>query len=343
MQKGRGVRSEGTDALGKEIDEINARLDAVEAKDREQDGRLDALEEGGETPEPPDPPQPSYDYPDETNSGCSGSLTNYTGPMWISENNTVIENKRINGDLGVGAKSVKLKNCEVNPKGPWGIDGGYADGMILENVTVNGPSTGDSAVYLGDNGQAIGCKFSKYVNGLIFGGGTGLLEDCLIYNLRGPADGHFDGAVPRGGGLSLQENGEQVDGIPQDGVIIRHNTIISRDTSCIFMKPDFGPISNVTIEDNQLLQDPNVDDPTSYTIYSVTDPSMPPINGVKILNNKIQKGRYGYADISNNEIEWSGNVDYDTGQPIPQPAVSKQMHKTAQEHRPVLRKKGAKP
>jgi hypothetical protein len=185
---------------------------------------------------------------------------------------------------------------------------------------VNGPARNDSAVYMGTNSVARRLKTVGYVNGVIFGGGTQLLEDSLIWKLGGAADEHFDGCVPRGGGFNVQENGQQVDGIPQKGVTIRHNTIYGRDTSCIFCKPDFGPVVDLLIENNQLLADPE-NGASGYPIYAVTNPSMPPIEGVVVRNNKIQKGRYGYASLEDNDPVWEGNVDYDTGKAIPKPDI----------------------
>lgn len=320
-------KSEGTDALSDEIDalvakdqEQDARLNDIDTMMAEMNERLSALEKDNPDPPDPNPEPPMSDYPDENNTGAQGELEDYRGPMRISTNGAVIENQRINGDFAVGAKDVVIRNCEINPTGPWGLDASGADNCLLEAVTVTGKDRNDSAVYMGTNSVARRLKLSGYVNGLIFGGGTQLLEDSLIYKLGGAPDEHFDGCVPRGGGFSVQENGKQVDGIPQVGVTIRHNTIYGRDTSCIFCKPDFGPVTDLLIEDNQLLGDPEAG-PSGYPIYAVTNPSMPPIKGVVVKNNKIQKGRYGYASLEDNDPEWSGNVDYDTGEEIEKPEI----------------------
>lgn len=322
------IKSEGTDALSQEIDELVA-------KDQEQDQRLDAIEarldalegDGGDGPTPPDPEPPSGDYPDESNTGAKGTLTDHNGDYSLSNGQT-LQDKRIRGTLRVSGKGCKVLNVEVVPTGPWGIDAEWGDGTLFEDVTVVGPARNDSAIFLGDNATARRVKTSGYENGIIFGGGRGLLEDSLVWKLRAGAEGHYDAVVPRGGGSGHPE---------QNGVTIRHNTLYSWDTSNIFMKPDFGSISNVVIEDNQLLNDTNGSKP-SYPIYSVTNPSMPPITGVVIRNNKIQKGAYGYASFEDNDPVWEGNVDYDTGQTIPKPQVQKADARAQQAKHPPRQK-----
>ncbi|MGB3832115.1 MAG: right-handed parallel beta-helix repeat-containing protein, partial [Mesorhizobium sp.] len=84
--------------------------------------------------------------------------------------------------------------------------------------------------------------------------------------------------------------------------------------SDIFIKNDFGPISNVTVRGNLLLGD------SGYPIYVDGRASGGPITGVSILDNHIEKGGYGYYSVDDSRPAISSNVEFPRGL-MPQPGV----------------------
>jgi len=240
---------------------------------------------------------PITGFPDANSTGVpSGTtLTAYTGPMTITKAGTVIEGQIINGSLTILAPDVIIKNCVIVYRGTWGIDAEGAKNITIQNCDITGPgysSTANAAI-LG-SGTFIGNDISKSENGIVLTGGASTVRGNYIHDLQAAgSDPHYDGISVQGG---------------QNGVLIEANTIIGRDTSDIFIKNDFGPISNVTVRGNLLLGD------SGYPIYVDGRASGGPITGVSILDNHIEKGGYGYYSIDKSSPVLSGNTEYLHGQ-----------------------------
>jgi hypothetical protein len=69
------------------------------------------------TPTPtatPTAPPPSSGWPDASNTGWSGTLTAYTGPLTITTPGTVIDSKIVTGTLLIRAANVTVTNSQVN-------------------------------------------------------------------------------------------------------------------------------------------------------------------------------------------------------------------------------------
>src|SRR4051794_5253077 len=69
------------------------------------------------------------------------TLANYTGPMTITTDGTVIENKIFNGSLTVKAANVTIKNCIIQNFGTWGIEGEKSPNLHVEYCDIIGPGT----------------------------------------------------------------------------------------------------------------------------------------------------------------------------------------------------------
>jgi len=229
------------------------------------------------------------------------TLTAYTGPMTITKAGTVIEGQIINGSLTILAPDVIIKNCVIVYRGTWGIDAEGAKNITIQNCDITGPgysSTANAAI-LG-SGTFIGNDISKSENGIVLTGGASTVRGNYIHDLQAAgSDPHYDGISVQGG---------------QNGVLIEANTIIGRDTSDIFIKNDFGPISNVTVRGNLLLGD------SGYPIYVDGRASGGPITGVSITANYVQKGGYGYYSVDDSRPAISSNVEVPRGL-MPQPGV----------------------
>ena len=129
-----------------------------------------------------------------------------------------------------------------------------------------------------------------------------MVEANYIHDLNNTVEGHPDGISVQGA---------------QNGTIIRDNHIEACGTSAIFLKCDFGPIVNTTVQHNRLKNMPTAK--YAFPLYSVigpkgtggTSPGAP--TGTVFKDNVIQKGQYGGYWAIDGSVAISGNVDYDTG------------------------------
>jgi hypothetical protein len=235
---------------------------------------------------------------DTTGVPSGTNLTTYTGPMTISTEGTVIENKIINGTLRVTADNVVIKNCLVQNYGFWGIDAEGASNFTVQDSTFVGPGYSDSsnAAILG-SGTFLRNDISGSENGIVLDKGASTVKGNYIHDLAAAgADPHYDGISVQGG---------------QHGVLIEDNTVIGRDTSDVFIKNDFGPISDVTVNHNFLAGDPG------YNIYVDGRASGGPITDVTITDNYLKEGRYGYVSVDKSSPTISGNIESADGSSWP--------------------------
>lgn len=238
----------------------------------------------------------SHGFPNDGNAGVPAgvSLTDYDGPTTITADGTVIDGKSIRGTLIIKAANVVIQNCRVSNVGFWGIDASEATNTTVKDCTIVGPGYdhhSDSAIV--GSGTFLRNDISNFENGILLQPGGSVVKGNYIHDLAAAgADPHYDGIAVQGG---------------QNGVLIEDNTVIGRDTSDVFIKNDFGPISNVTVHHNFLIGDP------AYDIYVDGRADGGPITGVTITNNWLQKGVYGYLSIDNSSPHVSGNIDLTTG------------------------------
>ena len=239
-------------------------------------------------------------FPTESTTGVPAGtkLTAYTGPMTITQDGTVIDGKIISGTLIIEAANVVIQNCGVSNVGFWGIDASAATNTTVKNCTIVGPGyehNADSAIV--GSGTFSGNNISAFENGIRLQDGSSLVTGNYIHDLAAAgADPHYDGIAVQGG---------------QNGVLIENNTVIGRDTSDVFIKNDFGPINNVTVNHNYLIGDP------VYAIYVDGRASGGPVTNVTISNNLVQKGGYGYYSVDNSNPVITGNIEFLPGQTPP--------------------------
>src|SRR6266699_3118051 len=98
---------------------------------------------------------------DSTGVPSGTTLTAYTGPMTITTDGTVIENKIINGGLDITGANVTIRNCIITYNDFFAIDVRGVN-VTVENCTIIGPG------YKGDSPAAISADV---------GGGTFLNND----------------------------------------------------------------------------------------------------------------------------------------------------------------------
>lgn len=243
-------------------------------------------------------------FPDETNTGVTPGtvLTVHNGELVINTDGAVIENLDIRGNVVINADNVTIRNCLVTTGDFWGISmegGGRSSGgtnATVENCTIVGLGNNTNGALVG-GGTWLRNDISGFENGMVVDGSDVLIQDNYIHDLQG--DGHKDGIAIHG---SVSD------------VVIRHNTVFapSTATAAVFITNDFGPVTNVVVDNNLLSGG-------QFTVYSDEKSQNPgQINGVQYINNVIDRGNFGWVTVSNNTIVWSGNTDLDTGRTINQ-------------------------
>lgn len=239
-----------------------------------------------------------FGMPDATTTGVQAgiTLTTYAGPSTIATDNALIENVIINGTLRLTGANVTVRNCVVQNWGDWGVLCDWL-GATVEHCDIFGDAAFNTNAAIAGIGTFTANNIRRCENGIIFGPGS-VIRDNYIHDLfdSGP-DPHYDGIVCQG---------------DVSGALIEHNTVESWDTSCIFLKADFGPINDITIRNNLLYGDllQGVGAP-SFAIYvwSATN--------VTIENNYIAQGAFGYTStngditglIYRNNVEWRPGID----------------------------------
>ncbi|MCR6502427.1 calcium-binding protein [Shinella sp. CPCC 101442] len=233
-------------------------------------------------------------YPDASNTGVASgtTMTKYTGSYHVTQDNAVISNLEVHGDIVIEAKNVTLKNVKLVSNTEWHalrvMDD--ATGFTLQDSEIDGSGITVNAIY--GFGTFLRNNLHDVDNGINVIAPT-LIKDNYIHNLRGGSDAHYDGIEINGG----------------HDIDIIHNTIINDhdQTSAIMMNNDFGGLSNITIEGNRLVGG-------GYTVYlddrfnggTVVDSS------IKITNNQIGGGHWGDFALYDNKPVLSGNTDLDT-------------------------------
>lgn len=243
---------------------------------------------------------PIAGFPDATNTGVpeGTNLEPYTGPMTITQAGTVIEGKTISGEIVVTAPDVVIKNCVIQYHSSWGVNAEHADNITVQNCRIVGPGTsGDSNAGILGSGNFIGNDISASENGIVLTNGGSTVKGNYIHDLQDGGSGpHYDGISVQGG---------------QDGVLIQDNTVVGRDTSDVFIKDDFGPINDITVDHNLLIGSPG------YNVYVDGRGDGGPITNVSITDNYVQEGFYGTYAVQQASPTISGNIEFAKGEVPP--------------------------
>ena len=237
----------------------------------------------------PEVTPPSTGWPDDTNTGYSGTLTT-VGVTTISTNGTVFENRRVNGRLTISANNVTVRNVHVNTGDYYGIVI-QGTNILIEDVTVEGSSTAAVAVF---SGNFTGRRLNVFdcEDGIRMGSGS-KLYDSYVHDLTGDESSHFDSVTADGA----------------TGWEIVHNTILNQNnqTACVWIgDPRYGP-SEGLLQNNFLAGG-------GYSIYSGHSTGA----GLRVLDNVFStqyfpnSGSFGpvaYWEATNNT--WANNTWYD--------------------------------
>ncbi len=241
-------------------------------------------------------------YPDASNTGVSAgtALKVHNGDLVINTPGTVISGLDIRGTVYINAPNVTIENCKVTSSNNWCINVKTGvTGTVVQDCTIDGTGKGPMGQHgIAGSGTFLRNNIFNAENGINVEGSNTIIKDNYIHDLRASgADPHYDGVQVSGG---------------FNNVSILHNTIIGRDTSCVFIVNDFGAMNNIVVDGNLLLgQD------AGYTIYVLEKAGNPAqITNVQVTNNVLGSGYYGFASVERTEPTWSGNADIATGRSV---------------------------
>ncbi|TQF33032.1 right-handed parallel beta-helix repeat-containing protein [Bradyrhizobium sp. UNPA324] len=238
-------------------------------------------------------------YPDETSTGFS-EKTNLrpSGPVATSSSGQLIRGLDISGAVQINHGAVTLENCRITAAASAVVN--VAENLsvppIIQDCEIDGLGLDGAQGSNGINGYGTvrRCNIHGVENGINVTAPL-LFEDNYVHDLAAPGAPHYDGV--------------QIDG--GHDISIRHNTIVNRhaQTSAVMIDNAFNAVSSIVVENNRLIGG-------GYTVYSDGRQGNGPISSVSFANNRMGRGRWGYAAFSKNRPVWRGNVDDITGRPI---------------------------
>jgi len=244
-----------------------------------------------------------FEKPTAANTGPDPELRlrAYEGKNTITEKGAVIEGRHIRGTLNIKADDVTVRHCLIETKALYGIRAIYgAKNLLIENCELRGMAS--TAIYGGnftarsnyihDQG-ADGFKPSRNV----------VIQGNYLTRIGYKEKAHADG-VQVSSGADVVIRGNNFD-MPSGDKNFRNSI-------CIALLPDFGPIKNVEISNNWL-------NGGGWTIQSRDKKrghGAP--TGVKIIDNRFGRDYQFGAIVDDGDAIIEGNVWEDTGEPIPQ-------------------------
>jgi Ca2+-binding RTX toxin-like protein len=232
-------------------------------------------------------------YPDAKSTGIRDGVTlkQVSGGMVVDQDNVVIEGLEIHGELRITGDNVTVRNCKIVGNDNYAVIGYGAKGLTVEYCDISGGING-----IAGSGTFRYNDISGIDNGVNVWGPSHI-EGNYIHDMGFSPDGHFDGI--------------QIDGNVSD-VMITGNTVIvdATQTSAIMIDNYFGAVSNVTVDRNYVAGG-------GYTIYSDGRFNSSTISGVKVTNNVIGQGYWGYYMFAGNQPTQSGNQQIGTSWPVP--------------------------
>lgn len=241
-------------------------------------------------------------YPDATNTGVPAgtTLTPHIGDLVVTTAGAVISGLDITGSVIIKAPNVTVENCKITST-DFAVVSIYdgITGTTIQNCTISGTGAGPQGQNgIGGSGTFLNNNIYGTENGINVEGSNTVIKGNYIHDLNDSAGtaGHYDGI--------------QVDG-GFNNVTISQNTVIGRDTSCIFICNDFGPMDNIVVDRNLLLGQ-NDAAATIYVYEKADNPAQ--ITNVQVTNNVLGKGHWFWADTQLTEPVWTNNIDYATGQ-----------------------------
>lgn len=253
-------------------------------------------------------------WPSTANTGVppGSALTAYTGPMHVTSDGAVIQNRRITGTLVIGAANVRISRSQVNGR----IESdSNSHSVIIEDSEIIGDNSWTPAVgYRNITMRGVEVTGSRVS---VLCGSNCDIQDSLLHKqyMQPGSDWHVNGYVSNGG----------------SNVLIKHNTLAcdvadnSNGGGCTGPAASFGDfeiLSKITYDNNLFLAGPG-----GYCLHAGYNPSKPYGSNptqVVVTNNVFQRGSGGkcgyWGPVTSFHTTGSGNVwsnnRFEDGQPI---------------------------
>ncbi|WP_141937364.1 Ig-like domain-containing protein [Bradyrhizobium sp. UNPA324] len=230
-------------------------------------------------------------WPDSSNTGVPAGVTlTPSGDLVITQPGTVISGLNITGTVYIDAANVTIENCKITAASFAVVQIAQGvTGAVVQNCEINGVgSNNDGSNGISGQGTFIGNNIYNVENGINVQGSS-IIKDNYIHDLNASGAPHYDG-IQIDGGVS--------------NVTISHNTVINdySQTSAVMVDNYFGPISNVSVDNNLLVGG-------GFTVYSDAQFNGGSITGVSFTNNHMGSGYWGVTDFNLNSPTYTGNVN----------------------------------
>ncbi|SFO57499.1 hypothetical protein SAMN05216330_103701 [Bradyrhizobium sp. Ghvi] len=230
-------------------------------------------------------------WPDASSTGVPAGVTlTPSGDLVITQAGTVISGLNITGTVYIDAANVTLENCKITAASFAVVQIAQGvTGAVVQNCEINGVgSNNDGSNGISGQGTFIGNNIYNVENGINVQGSS-IIKDNYIHDLNASGSPHYDG-IQIDGGVS--------------NVTISHNTVINdySQTSAIMVDNYFGPISNVSVDNNLLVGG-------GFTVYSDAQFNGGSITGVSFTNNHMGSGYWGVTDFNLSSPTYTGNVN----------------------------------
>ena len=262
---------------------------------------------------PPVTPPASGTFPTADSTGVpSGTTLTPSGSITVSTAGQTVSGLDITGTVTIKASNVTLQNCQIHTPSTtasFGIVVSSGTNILIKNCTIIGNGAGAANVFYGISLQTNaaltvdGCNFTYCGHSIVPYGGCGsplIIQNCYMAKMINWSGTHYEHIYYGGGSVSGGAF----------SMMIQNNTLINENgwTATVFLKTDVGAIDSVTIQNNQLFGG-------GYTLY--VQQTTHSITNVKVLNNAMGKGQYGYCYPGAAVAQWSGNYDYQTHAAVP--------------------------
>ncbi|WP_247369079.1 MULTISPECIES: Ig-like domain-containing protein [unclassified Bradyrhizobium] len=219
------------------------------------------------------------------------TLTPYYGDLVINTAGAVISGLDIHGSVFINAPNVTLENCKVTTDAFYAVRvAAGVTGAVVQHNEINGVGSGNDGDYgIMGQGKFIANNIYNVENGIGVDGGNTLIQDNYIHDMIASGSPHYDGI--------------SIDG-KNSNITISHNTVINdhTQTAAIMIDNYFGPVSNVTVDNNLLYGG-------GYNIYSSAQFDGGSVTGVSVTNNHVGGGYWGPTAFTGNSPVYTGNVD----------------------------------
>lgn len=246
--------------------------------------------------------------PSTANDASQSLDLDSSGGITASTPGQIISGLKCSGAIIITANNVTIRQCAIASNATACIDiNPGVTGTLIEDCFIDGLGTqtfpnGGFNIRQQGNGSLTTrrCQMVRSGNAWnITGLGPSLLVDNYAWNMQSGGGPHYD-QLQADGGLS--------------NLTVSHNTLVNEQsqTSVTMIDNGFGPVSNVSIDNNRLIGG-------GYTSYfdQTFQPFSNALSGVSYTNNRIGIGAFGYLYCGMVQpTTFTGNVDDATGLPI---------------------------